>query len=201
MQAEITTIKFGLIPQKKEEDLLKDFEATKFLLERELNIKVDFKVAKNYQDVIDRLKSNTIDLALLNGNQYAKQNKDGNFEYLATILLSINNQTTDHYNSIFIVHKDNNITSIKELKDKTFAFVEQNSGSGYIIPNKKLESLQIEPYDFFGKIFFLKKHDKVYGAIANKSIEGGVASNEIYEKMVYEFGDVFKIILILKNPK
>lgn len=186
---------FGLLPIKTEAEMLFDYEPTKQLLEKELGVSVELRVTKDYKEMLSRMESGTVDIALINGKQYSVYVSDSaKYKYLATTKVLINGESTDYYNSFFIVHKDSPYESLEDIKGKNFAFSDLNSGSGYLIPTVTLKKMGLEADKFFGKVFFLKKHDKVYGAVAAKSIDAGAVASELFVNMTKEHGDIFRII-------
>ncbi len=186
---------FGLLPIKTEAEMVADYEPTKQLLEKELGMSVELRVTKDYKEMLTRMESGTVDIALINGKQYSVYASDSaKYKYLATTKALINGESTDYYNSLFIVHRDSPYKRLEDIKGKNFAFSDPNSGSGYLIPTVTLKKMGLEADKFFGRVFFLKKHDKVYGAVAAKSIDAGAVASELFANMTKEHGDVFRVI-------
>lgn len=189
------SLKLGLIPWNTPEQMLKDYEPTRKLLEKKLDIPVSLTVTKDYKEVFSRFRAGAINMMLIGGNQFAKYyDQDKSFRYLATVKTDINGEAVDHYNSLIIAHRDSGIKTMEDLKGKNFSFTDKGSGSGYVIPSLVFASSGIRPESYFSRTLFLKKHPKVYAAVAKRSVDAGAASNEIWKESVEKHGDIFHII-------
>lgn len=117
----VESLKLGLIPWNTPQQMLKDYEPTRKLLESELKVPVSVRVSKNYNEILSRFESGAINMMLLNGNLFARTYDDGkSFRYLATVKTDINGEAVDHYNSLIITHKDSGIRTMKILREKYF---------------------------------------------------------------------------------
>lgn len=190
------TIRIGLIPWNTPEQMIRDYTPTKKLLEEKLGVPVELKVASNYAEILKRFKSRAVNMMLLGGNQFAKEYGSGEeFVYLATVKTDINGKAVDHYKSLIISRKDSKIKNLADMKGKSFAFTDRDSGSGFVIPSLVFDMAGIRPERHFSKVYFLKKHPKVYAAIANGSVDAGAVSNELWEESVKKYGSVFRIVM------
>ncbi len=160
------------------------------LLEDKLNTRVRFLVATDYKELGKRLNLGAADLGIFGPNSYveAKDIYPG-IEYLATCM-----QPTAHYNSLIIARKDSSITSLAHLKGKSFAFTDKGSTSGFLYPMLMLTSQGLNPETDFSITYFLKKHDKVYEAVARGSIDAGGVSRTALDRAKQKNGDQFRII-------
>ncbi|MFP4688001.1 MAG: phosphate/phosphite/phosphonate ABC transporter substrate-binding protein, partial [bacterium] len=71
------------------------------------------------------------------------------------------------------------IDNVSELKDKTIAFVDPDSASGYLFPLAELiQEHGIDPVNDLDKISFLGGHDRVVEAVNNEQFVAGVAYDD-----------------------
>ena len=84
-----------------------------------------------------------------------------------------------YYRSI-IFTTDKGISSVKEIKGKTFAFGDRDSTSSFIIPRKILEDNGIT-LDMI-KPLFLKSHEKIIEAVATNNAIAGATKVSVFEK-------------------
>lgn len=155
-------------------------------------------VTKDYDELTKRIEEKSVDFAWVNTKNFVLlKEKIPTLRYLATYLeRSKNGQITPYYQSYIITLKDANITSLEGAKSKHFAFTDKESTSGYAYPMMIFEAHHINPYTFFQKVFFLKKHDKVIEALINRSIEIGAISDGTYFNALEKYGDRFTILAI-----
>ena len=141
-------------------------------IEAHTDKKVNFLVANDYMELATRI--NTVDIAVFGPNSYveAKEILGDKIVYLGTSM-----QPNDHYNSVIIARKDSNIFTLQDLKNKNFAFTDIASTSGYVYPSLMLYNEGItNPKEYFKTVIMLKKHYRVYDAIAKGSIDAGGAT-------------------------
>lgn len=178
------------VPWREINILEKTYAPLLTLLSRELSVPVTLHVTDNYQELGERLNSGAADIGIFGGNSYVvSKERFPAIQYLATC-----KQPDDRYFSLIIVHRESSITSLDALNAKSFGFTDKDSTSGYIYPMLIFRQHGIDPHTTFQRTFFLKKHDKVYEAVARRTIEGGGASSTAYPEAVRRNGDVFRII-------
>lgn len=156
-------------------------------------------VTKNYDELLIRMREGSVDLACLNTVSYIKLRKDvPDIKYLATFMEKSDEDgsVSCYYRSYIIALKDRGFSSIKDLKGGTFAFVSKNSTSGYIYPKHTLKKMGINPSDFFGKVFYLNRHDRVVKSLVAGSIDAGAVSESMYRNAVKIFGDIFEVLSV-----
>ncbi len=153
-------------------------------------------VTKDYDELTKRIEEKSVDFAWVNTKNFVLlKERIPSLQYLVTYLEhSKNGQITPYYQSFIVAMKDANITSLEEAKNKHFAFTDKESTSGYAYPMMIFEAHHINPYIFFQKVFFLKKHDKVIEALINHSIEVGAISDGTYYNALEKYGDRFTIL-------
>ena len=178
------------VPWRDSKTLNEIYEPLISLLEQELKQKVRFVITETYAELGLRLDLKAADIGIFGANSYveAKARYPG-IQYLATAM-----QPTDHYNSLIIVHRKSGIMKLHELRGKSFGFTDKGSTSGYVYPLLMMRREGIDGHRYFQRIYFLKKHDKVYDAIARRSIDAGGVSSTALPRAVRRNGDIFRII-------
>jgi phosphonate transport system substrate-binding protein len=94
------------------------------------------------------------------------------------ILVKVNMDGSYGYHSIAFARKDSGITSLEDLKGKTFGFGDPNSTSGYLIPSIEIPQqtgASMESGDYFGEVKFTGGHEQTIVAVANGDIDAGVS--------------------------
>jgi phosphonate transport system substrate-binding protein len=185
------TLNIATVPWKAKQDLQKFYQPLFDLIEEKTPYKVHFMITKNYAELALRVKEKAVDIALFGANSYIEAKYSNPYlVYLATIKLP-----EDHYNSLIITKKDSNIKTLEDLQGKNFAFTDIGSTSGYIYPNFMLYQAGIkDPGKFFNSVSMLKKHPKVYNAVASGAIDAGACSTTSLQKAIQKNGDIYRIL-------
>ena len=151
-------------------------------------------VTRDYMELAQRLKEETVDIAWINTLNYVKiKNEIPSIKYIATYM-ELNADTgkiMPFYQSYIVTHKQSGITSLEQARGKLFAFTDPGSTSGYAYPNMLLTKQGIIPDQYFGKVFFLKKHDRVIEALLKGAIDVGAVSDGTYFNAARNHGDKF----------
>jgi phosphonate transport system substrate-binding protein len=92
------------------------------------------------------------------------------------VLVKVNVDGGYGYHSIGFARKDSGITSLDDMKGKSFAFGDPNSTSGYLIPSIEIpaEGYSMDEGKYFGKIAFSGGHEQTIVAVANGDFDAGV---------------------------
>lgn len=154
-------------------------------------------VTRDYEELSVRLRDRSVDIAWINPVNYIKlKAENASLKYIATYMEKNEEtgQITPYYQSFIIALKTSGIKRILDAEGRLFAFTDPGSTSGYAFPKMMLESQGVDPSRFFKKVFFLKKHDRVIGALVNRSIDVGAVSDGTYYTAVRKYGDIFNII-------
>lgn len=158
-------------------------------------------VTRDYEELSERLKNRTVDIAWINPINYLKiKAENPDIKYVATYMEK--NETTGkiipYYQSYIITLKSSGIANLSDAKNKRFAFTDPGSTSGYAFPLLIMSKKKIKPADYFKKVFFLKKHDRVINALVRGSIDLGAVSDGTYFTAIRNHGDLFRVIV--KSP-
>ncbi len=153
-----TVLKLGRIPFTNSSAMV--HKHNKFLeyLTKKLGVKqTRLQTASDYNGIMNLLSKGEIDIAWLASmsSVEAKNNPD-----IELLVKPIRFGTTS-YRGIIITRQDSGIRSLDELKQKSFAWVEKESASGYIFPKALLLESGINPDKDFSENVFLNKHDAV----------------------------------------
>ena len=126
--AEPFPLTFTTLPFDRAEEQRAVFGILSKQLGEELGRPVLFVASESYDDAIDKLSSGKADVALLGAVAFVKARRRG---YARAILRTIRHHKAT-YSGIIVVKRGSPIKSIADLKGKRFAFVDQDSTSGYL---------------------------------------------------------------------
>ena len=101
------------------------------------------------------------------------------------------------YTGEIIVRADSGITSLDDLKGKTFCWVDPNSTSGYIIPRIMLLANGINPDTDFAEQVEAGSHNNVVAAVYNGDCDAGACYSDARSSIAEEYPDVMDVVSIL----
>jgi len=85
------------------------------------------------------------------------------------------------YRSYLIVNKDGPIQTLADLRGKTFAFTDEESNTGKLVPTYWLGLQGENPADFFGKTIYTYSHDNSIMAVARSLVDGAAVNGQVWE--------------------
>jgi len=169
--------KFGIVPSEGGGSNVKE-KFTPFMeyLSKESKHKVHFFPTSDYAGVITALCNGNIDFAYLGPKSYVEAKNKCNVTIMAK---EVNAQGFSGYTGLIIARSDLPITSIKEGKDRTFAFTGPNSTSGHLVPSISFlkSTPPINPHKFFKEVKFSGSHMASILSIKNKTIDLAATNN------------------------
>lgn len=145
---------FGVIPFLGPRALKERMEPLLTYLSRKLGRPVKLNVAPDYEALARLMDEERVSIAWFSHASYEHLGFDKPWK---VICRPVQNDGVEYFGKI-IVRADSPFRSVEDLKGRTFAYVERNSGSGFYFPNKLFTSLNIDPLRFFGKIVFTHSH-------------------------------------------
>ncbi len=147
------TITIGFIPGENPEILKENGEAIAKMLEAKIGVPVKIYVGKNYGELIDAMKDKKVDFAFFSAMSFVFAEKMAG----AKVLLK---KVWDgpYYYSTILTRGDEKLTRLSQLKGKRFAFVDEKSTSGYLVPELYFRKNHIDPKSFFKDIVFTGNH-------------------------------------------
>ncbi len=172
-------LRVSAIPDEAPTELQRKFAPLGKYLEGQTGVKVVFTPVSDYAAVVESLASRKIDLAWLGGFTYvqAKIRTGG------TAIPLVQREEDAKFTSRFIT-ADPAITSLADLKGKTFAFGSPSSTSGHLMPRYFLQQANLNPDRDFKTIAFSGAHDATVAFVAAGKAEAGVLNASVWEKLV-----------------
>ncbi|CAM5204638.1 phosphonate ABC transporter substrate-binding protein [Bosea thiooxidans] len=181
-RAQTKLVKVGLIPSEDSRAMLESSQQLLDALEKNLGIKVQGFVAADYNGVIEAMRSGHVDVAYLGPFSYVLGTTVAPIEAFATAETAKSGRT--FYHSQIIARKDSGIKEVKDLKGRTFAFVDPSSTSGHLFPKAGLMKLGFDPEKDFSRVLFTGSHDANALAVANKRVDAATIADRIFDAAV-----------------
>ena len=193
-------LNMGFIPQGNAFLMVKRWQPLADYLSIELNQPVDIILRSSYREIIDALAKGELDICLTGAFVYVLTKKEADI----TPVARRKKFGTPYYHSLIVVRKDRNIHSLQDLKGKTFAFIDKNSTSGYLLPTMMMRKVGIsDPNHFFSEVIFTQNHDSGVLAVQKKQIDGAAISSTRWlpnDSLVKDLKIIWKSKPILLGP-
>jgi phosphonate transport system substrate-binding protein len=152
-------------------------------------------VGTSYSAVVEAIGAGHVDIGWLNPFSYVLAHSKYGVEPL---LITMRNGART-YNGLIITRTDSGINTLKDLKGKTFAFVDPLSTSGTIYPKLLMMANGIDPQKDLKQSIFAGGHDKVVIAVYQKQADagaiyggGGGGGNDARGRVVATIPDVME---------
>ena len=154
-------------------------------------------VSSDYEELTQRLREGSVDLAWLNPVNYLKVKRSvPDLHYIATYMeQNPEGKLTPYYHSFIIALRERGTTSLDDAKDTWFAFTDRGSTSGYAYPDRYRRNQGSVADEYFKQIFYLGQHDRVMEALVHGSIDLGAVSDGTYYAAKEKYSDIFTVLV------
>jgi len=143
-----------------------------------LGMKTRIIISKDYNSLGENIRDGVLDGAWFSPMAYTLACKVADITPVATP--KVNGK--DYYNGYIITRKDSGIDSIKDLRNKSFGYVDKGSASGYLNAQYSIKQEGLNPERDLGTVTFAGSHDKVIKGVIDGEFLAGATYNEAYEK-------------------
>ncbi len=142
----------------------------------------ELKLSQNYRDIINFLKNNKVQVALLGGVTYLEAKKEF---VVKPILKPVGPNGWPFYRCVFITHKSNeDINTLADLKGRTIAFASKLSTSGNLAPLYHLYSkVGMQLSDLKGYENF-RYHDSVARKVLRREFDAGAVIDAVAKRFM-----------------
>lgn len=169
------SVRIGLTPVFLD-DQTSSVELWRSYLERRLGRPVVFSQRSSYRDIMDLLLQGKLDFAWVCGYPYVRYEEE--LQLTAVPLY----KGEPLYRAYLIVPASDTTTkSLRDLRDKLFAYSDVDSNSGHLVVQYELLNMEARPGSFFRRSFFTGAHRKVVEAVAAGVADGGTVDGYVWE--------------------
>lgn len=147
-------------------------------MENRLNRPVEIVQRNSYQDAMELLRSEQVDMAWICSYPYVYLRKQ--VRLLAVPLY----RSQPYYRAYLIVSaRHPEYQSLYQMRRKIFAYTDPYSFTGYVVPRYQLRKMGEDPAKFFAKTFFTYSHDKLIEAVADGLALGGSVDGYVWDSL------------------
>lgn len=163
----------GFIPQGNAVFMVRKWQPLADYLSKELGMSVEMVFRSSYREIITALSKGEMDICLTGAFMYILTRDAADIRPL----VRRKKFGSSSYNSLIIVRKDSKLHTFKDLKNKTFAFTDKESTTGYLLPVAMMRQKGIsDPEKYFSEIIYTGNHDSVLLAVYNRSVDAAAMS-------------------------
>lgn len=184
----------GMIPVRDAEEMKSEFEPIELYLEKQLDKEIEVYITDNYAGLVEGMKDGVIDIGWFGAFSFIAAESQID---LTPLVVQERRETGLYYQSYIITRNDSSIETLEDLEDKSFAFVDPGSTSGFVLPYALLKSRNIDIESYFSNIIYSGTHAQVPDDILSGKVEAGAISSvqfNILEADGKLVKDDFKII-------
>ena len=162
-------LRVGFVPSENVQQVAQNAQPIVEILHKKLGMEVEPFVAVDYTGVIEALRAKKLDIAFLTPASYVLAKNEADIQ----VVLKSHRKGLASYYAAIITRADSGINSIKDLRNKTFAFGDPLSTTGHIIPKKMFLENGIDPNKDFKNVLYSGGHDATVLAVLNRKVDAG----------------------------
>ena len=179
-------LKFGLYASDQADTVIGEHRPTLDVLEKVLqarlgkSVAIHTMLASSYEEGVNQIAEGKVDFTKLGPASYvlAREKEPG-----LSILATEAKDEKKRFKGIIAVHENSNITSLRDLKGKSFAFGDKQSTIGRFLSQKVMSEAGLHSEDL-GNFEYLGRHDLVGEAVGNKDFDAGALKESTFKKQV-----------------
>lgn len=195
-----TVLNFGTYTADKPTTVIKQFRPLIKILESKLSerltetVVIQIQVSGSYKAGIQALVNGDVDFSRVGPASYVEAKRSN---AKLEILAIESNKGTNRVNGLICVAEDNDIRRVEDLKNRSFAFVNEHSTVGRYLSqqhllNHNVTSLDLSSYEY------LQRHDKVGNAVALGKFDAGSLKTSTYTSLLSK-GKKLRVIATFPN--
>lgn len=183
-----TEVTLAIVPSESSGAIEKQFEPLISYLSDQVGVDVKLIPSTSYAAVIEALRAETADLALLGPLSYViATNNDVDLEVLGGQVPAKGIAPT--YQSYGVVAGDSDITSLDEVAGKRVCYADPSSTSGYLYPSAALLEAGVDPQDDVDAVF-AGGPDKAAIGVAKGQCDIGFSFDAMVEVLLPDAGQL-----------
>lgn len=171
-------LRVSFLPDESPSFMRRKFKPLTDYLEKKIGMKIEFRPMRDGDALVEALISKKLDMVWLDGFNFIRAKARSNDQVIPLVQRAEDEKTT----SVFVTTHAG-ITSLEDLKGRTFSFSAESSASGHLMPRSFLLAAYIDP-DTGMKRIFSGTPDATVTAVASGEADAGVLSSASWEKLI-----------------
>jgi phosphonate transport system substrate-binding protein len=187
----------GLIPEENIFRQLDRYEPLAEYLSEKIGTRIKLIIIPVFGNIVKNFDSAGMDGAFLESLTYALAHTKLGVEVLARPE-DLNGVST--YRGLIFVRKESGIRTVRDIKGKTFAFVDKASTAGYLHPLVFLKEHGVNLYKkYLREIYYTGTYEDAIYDVLNRKADIGAAKNTVYERLASKDPRIKDELVILKQ--
>ncbi|MBK1986227.1 phosphate/phosphite/phosphonate ABC transporter substrate-binding protein [Sphaerospermopsis aphanizomenoides BCCUSP55] len=164
------SLRVAVIPWQSVEEQKTKLQPLANYLQKTIKQPIIFQITKSYEDAVDLLATEQVDMGYLAPLTYIKcQERNPNIHPLVLPIDQITGRPW--YTAVIVANSAQGIKSLKDLKGKRFGFVSPSSTSGFLMPMQAMKAQGIDPTRNFSGIRYSGSHDQAETDLVNGVVD------------------------------
>ena len=155
------------------------------------------KQKKTYEEVNMLLENSQIDFAFICSGAFVDEYERNKIKLL--VAPQIDDKI--YYQAYIIAHKESDIESFADFRNKKFAFTDPLSNTGRLYPLEELAKLNEKENDFFLKSVYTYGHDVSIQMVNHGLVDGASVHSLIFNYLSHHYPDKVENIKIVKESE
>jgi phosphonate transport system substrate-binding protein len=176
-EKDVKAIKMCIVPFRSPVEIYKRFTPLVEYLSRETGLNLEIKVASDIESAVNELIDGTTHLCYMTSMSYIRAKKLGTVDLLGMTL----RDGSPSHKAVIVTREDSSIRAVNDLRNRSFAFVDTNSMSGYVMPLSMLkdEGVELSNLAYYN---FLGYQDDVVKVVLRGEFDAGGIMDSTAEK-------------------
>jgi phosphonate transport system substrate-binding protein len=170
-------LRMGVVPLEAPAIMFRNFTPLAEYLCKVLKRRVDLKVAVDFQGAVTDLEQGVTQLCFMGPSTYVTAHAKFGAKVLA---MALNDGKPVHH-AVIVTREDSGISSLEDIKGRSFAFGDINSTSGHIVPRTMLLEAGIDVKDLM-YYNYLGRHEEVLKALLHGDFDAGGVMEKVAQK-------------------
>jgi phosphonate transport system substrate-binding protein len=171
-------LRVSYLPDESPSLMRRKFKPLTDYLEKEIEMKIEFRPVANGDALVEALLSNKLDMVWIDGFNFIQARARSNDQVIPLVQRAEDANTR----SVFIT-KRSDITRLEDLTGRTFSFSSKTSASGHLMPRHYLLAAHLDP-DTGMKRIFSGSPDATVAAVAGGEADAGALGSASWEKLI-----------------
>lgn len=181
------TVRIGILAKRGIERSYEQWNPTADYLSSKITGYTFIIVPLNFDEVYEAVEKKTIDFVFANSSYYIGLEKKWNITRIVTLKnLRLGKGYTEFGGVIFTLANRDDITALKDLKNRSFAAVDKNSFGGWQMAYREFHDKDIDPFKDFSGFVFAGTHDAVVEQVLSGKVDAGTVRTDTIERMDLE---------------
>lgn len=197
-RTEVIPLRVGIAAVLSPQSSAEAYQALIDYLAHRLGRPVEMVQRRDYAAMNAAIARGEVDIAFVCTWAYVIGRREHGFSLLAVPV--VNGKPT--YQSWVIVRADLPIQTMADLRNRTFAFVDPLSNTGYLYPRYLVHQLGETPGSFFRRTFFTYGHDRAIHAVAHGLADGAAVDSLVFQFLLEREPELAeKVRVIARSPE